>query len=190
LCFEMAEGMEAASMPDENLSMPSVLYMDLYPYGLFLWRSDMDIFMRNMERYRQLAKKPFYEVQNELKSLPKIRGEGGIMAKILTPHFSGQWPVFSNADAAHRLSILAVAMEKHRLIHGTYPDSLAALDIEEGYDIQIDPFTGKLMKISVNNAGHKILYSLGPDMKDDGGHELMQKDNLTYDGDIAIILSK
>jgi hypothetical protein len=31
LCFEMAMGMKAASMPDENLSMPSVLYMDLYP---------------------------------------------------------------------------------------------------------------------------------------------------------------
>jgi hypothetical protein len=150
----------------------------------------MDIYMRNMERYRQLAKKPFYEVQNELKSLPKIRGEGGIMAKILTPHASGRWPIFNNAEAAHRLSILAVAMEKHRLIHGTYPDNLAALDIEEGYDTRIDPFTGKPMKISVNDAGRKMLYSLGPDMKDDGGRELIQKSDAAYDGDIAIILPK
>jgi hypothetical protein len=186
LCMEMAMTMGAVTLATKHM------YFDLYPYEVFLWRSDMNVYLRNMERYRQLAQKPFYEVRDELKSLPttKTRGKGGFLARIMTPHFSRHWIVFTAAEAAHRLSILAVAMEKHRLIHGTYPDALAAVDIEDGYDTRTDPFTGKPLKISINNAGRHVLYSLGSDLDDDGGRAAISKGDAPDDGDIAIILSK
>lgn len=65
-----------------------------------------------------------------------------------------------------RLDLAACEIERHRLEHGRYPDSLEALPHEAG----IDPLHGTPFCYEKSDVGFR-LYSTGPDGVDDGGEE-------------------
>lgn len=74
--------------------------------------------------------------------------------------------------SAHRARIeaarLGIALKLYRTLHGAYPDSLHALTPEILDKIPADPFTGRDFIYRKQENGF-LLYSIGPDMKDDGG---------------------
>ncbi len=65
-----------------------------------------------------------------------------------------------------RQSILACALELHRLRHGEYPDDLTGFPA----DVVLDPFHGTPFRYQRTDEGY-LLYSIGPDGKDDGGQK-------------------
>jgi hypothetical protein len=76
---------------------------------------------------------------------------------------------FALESAAHgtvevQLALAACALERHYLEHGSYPESLAAIDPE----VAIDPFRGGPFQYAVAKGGFR-LYSIGPDGIDGGG---------------------
>jgi hypothetical protein len=73
--------------------------------------------------------------------------------------------------AAARCARLAVALEQHRRSHGSYPGRLDALTQDLGSDTRVDPFIGKPFVYRPSNTGY-VLYSAGPDGRDDGGQVL------------------
>lgn len=76
---------------------------------------------------------------------------------------------FALESAAHgtvevQLALAACALEGHYLEHGSYPESLAAIDPE----VAIDPFRGVPFQYAVAKGSFR-LYSIGPDGIDGGG---------------------
>jgi hypothetical protein len=66
------------------------------------------------------------------------------------------------------LARVAIALERHRLAHGEYPESLAALAPQFMKNIPQDIIGGQPLKYHRNNDSF-ILYSIGWNEKDDGG---------------------
>jgi len=78
--------------------------------------------------------------------------------------------------ASVRCARLAIALERHRRVHGTWPHALTDLDWQGPRDVFIDPFTGRPLQYVRSSDGF-ALYSVGPDGKDDGGKIFPQRLN-------------
>jgi hypothetical protein len=83
-----------------------------------------------------------------------------------------------------RLADLGVAMTSHKLNHGSYPATLDALKAGPFLRLTFDPFDGQPLRMVAADGG-LVLYSVGPDGKDDGGKE---DDASTKLGDITFCL--
>jgi hypothetical protein len=70
----------------------------------------------------------------------------------------------------HDITRIAVALEKHRLLHGAYPASLApVLAADPALAALHDPFDGQPYRYRRDADGGFTLWGIGPDLKDDGG---------------------
>lgn len=71
-----------------------------------------------------------------------------------------------------RLDTVAVALEEFRAAQGNgYPDALSALVPTYLQFVPADPFDGQPMRYRKEGTGY-LLYSIGPDLKDDGGRRM------------------
>ena len=71
-------------------------------------------------------------------------------------------------DAIRQVARLGVAAEQYRFRHGKLPAKLDELAPEFIPAVPLDPFDGKPMKMKRTEHG-LIVYSIGPDMVDNGG---------------------
>jgi len=67
------------------------------------------------------------------------------------------------------LAIVAVALAAHKAEKGKYPDKLEALSPEYLKAVPNDFCSGKPFIYKTDDKGGYILYSVGENMKDDGG---------------------
>ena len=82
-----------------------------------------------------------------------------------------------------RLATAAVALEQFRVEHGSrYPASLSELVPNYLAAPPADPFDGQPLRYRKHGPGY-LLYSIGPDLKDDGGERKKGKD-----GDIVFTI--
>lgn len=74
----------------------------------------------------------------------------------------------ARVEATHAAAQTAVAMTRYRLDHGAFPARLA--DLVPAYldEVPADPFDGSPLRMTVKD-GEWLVYSIGPDGKDDGG---------------------
>jgi hypothetical protein len=85
-----------------------------------------------------------------------------------------------NEKAANRTCAAALACERYRLKHGTWPkgwDQLAPAFLPQ---VLIDPYTGTPLKLKPLDDG-LIVYSVGFDGKDDGGDVLPSEGHFAFD---------
>jgi hypothetical protein len=61
------------------------------------------------------------------------------------------------------------ALERYRLAHGEYPETLDALMPQFVKEVPKDIFGGKPLRYRLNSDGNFVLYSIGWNEKDDGG---------------------
>lgn len=74
-----------------------------------------------------------------------------------------------------RLALTALALEQYRAGHnGQYPGALSDLTPDYLPAAPLDPFDGQPLRYRKQAAGY-LLYSIGPDQKDDGGAPLTAK---------------
>ena len=74
-----------------------------------------------------------------------------------------------------RLAVTAVALEQFRAAHDNrYPASLSELTPKYLDAPLMDPFDGQPLRYRKQDAGY-VLYSIGPDLKDDGGKPMNGK---------------
>jgi len=66
-------------------------------------------------------------------------------------------------------AIIACTLERHRLAHGEYPETLEALVPQFAGKLPHDIISGQPLKYRRESQEHFILYSIGFDEKDDGG---------------------
>jgi type II secretory pathway pseudopilin PulG len=95
------------------------------------------------------------------------------LARAATPIFSRATQRCTYGQATIHLARIAVALERHRLRHGSYPEVLAALDRETrptGDKLPHDPATGRPPRYSLTQDGTFKLYYDGWNGTDDGGN--------------------
>lgn len=73
------------------------------------------------------------------------------------------------AETDRALCIAAIALQRHFIRHGNYPNQLDALVPEFLPCVPVDYMDGQPIKYRLNADGNFTLYSVGEDGKDDGG---------------------
>ena len=152
---------------------------------LALLGNDVDDYRETMASFRGLLAKPFYEIQPELRNLDhRILHARGFLTTILMP---GLTPCLSkSAQLAAELECarLAVLATDYRIAKGELPPTLQSLMPDYLTELPLDPFDGKPLRMK-RTADELVIYSIGPDLKDDGG---MEFDKRTQKGDLTFTL--
>lgn len=76
----------------------------------------------------------------------------------------------ARAEARVLVSRTALALERYRLTHGEYPRALTDLAPDLLPEVPLDPFDGKPLRY-IKSPERVAVYSVGPDLQDDGGSE-------------------
>jgi hypothetical protein len=156
-----SEGDSSSSGPNMGQFMMGLRMKMIGPRGVIL----------NYTRYMDALRKRAEARYGERKALPLIPDD---------PINQMLVPVFSNADfnvarneVQNHLLLVTFALRAYRLEHGVYPQKLMELQ-QAGYLQRMpdDPF-GPTGKLQYRPVGAKyVLYSVGPDGRDDGGQPI------------------
>jgi len=85
----------------------------------------------------------------------------------------------AEAEARRRILITALALERYRGKHGSYPNALAGLAPEFLKMVPADFMDGQPLRYRLANDGHFLLYSIGLDCVDNGGKVLEREDRMS-----------
>ena len=158
------DALEGVSAPQE------ALYMG--PLGRPLRRTDQLIYLDIMEKavlaaalpYR-LAKPRVEALEDETDSLPAARAP---FTKMMAFTHLGFWEKRDRAIANIALCRIVLALKCYRYEHDAYPAALQELQNTLDWPLPEDPFSGADFIYLAQEDGF-IIYSLGPDLGDDGG---------------------
>ena len=155
-------------------------------YRVFLMDDEMGGYNTAVQEWQRLAAMPYHRARDQWKNLPKrlMEHRTGFLTVRMLPIVSAYPDRAAEGDARYRLAQLAVAMTICRIKTGALPESLDKLVPEFIETIPTDPFDGKPLRMVRNSNGGAILYSIGPDLKDDGGEAL----GVMRTGDVAFRL--
>lgn len=156
-------------------------------YRVFLWQGDVRSYLFVTQYYERTSLLPYSRARTDWESMEErlqSRRLGGAIARIFLAAYSRIPRMVATADAYHDLVLLAVAMQRYRLESGAFPEKLDRLSPDYLLTVPIDPFSGEPMRMAFRDDGLAI-YSVGWDMKDDGGADMDYK---TEKGDIRFLL--
>jgi hypothetical protein len=139
---------------------------------IFLIPHDAAAYRDTIRQIRQIGGLPYPRMKTSMAGVePLFRRTGlvaGPMVSIMAPSYEMLFSEVARDDAGRELDRIALAMTRYRLEHGTFVESLDRLI--PGYldKVPVDPFDGKPLRF-LHKADQWIVYSVGPDGKDDGG---------------------
>ena len=96
---------------------------------------------------------------------------------MLLPSLNAASTRFAQGQAGVDLARVACALERHRLAHGQYPETLDALVPQFIAKLPHDVINGQPLKYRRTTDDSFVLYSVGWNVKDDGGTVVLNKDN-------------
>jgi len=138
----------------------------------YLWRLVMDAselhYLETMNAYIKAARKPYREIKSiGLDAEPKLP-RYALMSAILLPGYGHCAAQRDNgvAEIAGSRIFLALHVYHHRF--DSYPETLDELRAKLQWEIPKDIFSGKDFVYERQDKGF-LLYSIGADLKDDGG---------------------
>jgi hypothetical protein len=158
---------------------PQALVLDLYrTLGRPLLNLDQMSSLRAMEQNIAALDLPPGEAQQQMEAvvteihqLPVYRS---VLTKMIMPVFTRGALSRDRAAADIGAAQIALALTAYHAERRRYPDTLADL-AAEGWDLPNDPFTSQPYIYRPEGDGF-IVYSLGPDVADDGGLPPLWKD--------------
>jgi hypothetical protein len=142
--------------------------------------------LRYCTRLLEAAELPWPQRRTAVEALAVERDDSAELAwEILwrVPQLAG---FFQTAQAHGRCAVVAVAVERHRLRRGSWPDSLAALVPDLLPAVPIDPFNGQPLYYR-RTANGVVIYSVGTNGADDGG-KLFEVHALSSGADLGVRL--
>ncbi len=87
----------------------------------------------------------------------------------IAPGYENAHKKLASAETTRRLTVTAIALHRHRLKHGKFPESLASLVPEFLIEVPLDFMDGQPLRYKLQPDGQFLLWSVGEDFKDDGG---------------------
>lgn len=93
-----------------------------------------------------------------------------LLTRLTQPDLRKVFKRIGQTKTNHDLARLAVALERHLLAYGTFPDSLApALAADPALAALLDPFDGRPYRYRRDPDGGFTLWGIGQNLRDDGG---------------------
>ncbi len=108
-------------------------------------------------------------------AVAQMSGPFSVFPKLLLPAGSAARK-FAHSQTQLDQALIACALERFRLAHGSYSDTLAPLAPAFLEKIPHDLLSGEPLKYRRTDDGLYVLYSIGWNAKDDGGMETKTKD--------------
>jgi hypothetical protein len=104
------------------------------------------------------------------------------LSTLFIPNGSRAWKVTASQQTKANEALLACALERYRLAHGNYPETLDTLAPQFIEKIPHDLIGGQPLHYRRGENGTFLLYSIGWNERDDGGQEIFDKNgNPTLD---------
>ena len=137
-------------------------------FGPLVMPWDHALYLKTM---RGMLAEPFSnETITEDQSLETLPAYG-FLTRLIVPSLSGPRGRSLEVDAASIVGLLGLKAIDYKKEHGAFPRDLQALGAQD----LVDPFTGKPLVYRPEPNGF-LLYSVGPDLTDDGGREYDHKE--------------
>ena len=108
-------------------------------------------------------------------SIPTAASAGDPITDMLMPSFGNMRINEVSADTQNALLSVTLALRAYKLDHGAYPPTLAALAPQYLQAIPPDPFALSGPVLYKRTGTNYLLYSVGPDGKDDGGRAIFDR---------------
>jgi ABC-type transport system involved in multi-copper enzyme maturation permease subunit len=149
-------------------------------YGGYLGRpilkGDYAFSIRAYSNLVELSRKPFFQVKNAVdewdRNLFPRGAQFSVYKHIISSMFLPALSISCKQQAQYIANLesfkLALALKIYKQKHGYYPDKIASLSSEVIPELPLDPFTGKDYIYHKEGKGF-LLYSVGPNEKDDNG---------------------
>ena len=161
-----------------KLSITAMAYLG--PKGWF-YQNDL-LLARMQQQYQSVVDDEQQTVAPERaaladKSVESLTGTTpfNFLTRLLSPFLMNFARKAAYAQASVDLARGAVALERYRLAHGEYPDSLDALVPQFMEEIPHDVIGGGPLHYRLTNDGQFVLYSVGWNQQDDGGVVVLPK---------------
>ncbi len=122
-----------------------------------------DAYFEKMREERKLTLRDFLRANEKFAELMV-----DVLFIILFPETGRSSIYFANAQARERFIIATLAVRLFKMEKGGYPEKLDELVPEYLDEVPLDPFALKPLRYK-KREGKWIIYSIGPDGKDDGG---------------------
>lgn len=131
--------------------------------GRIYWHAQRD---RNLHELEDYSKALIAEEQKPYAARKPVPAPTSAFASILAPEAARSHPMFDVMDVRNRLFLIVLKIRSYRLKQGHLPATLDALGIESS--LLMDPFSEHLLVYKPQGADY-LLYSVGMDLKDNGG---------------------
>ena len=168
--------------PDETYAKFRSFFVRLVPSGWFYLN---DLALARMCQYDLL---PLADVQQQIVSPEVVRRANDaevnfsknasritFIARMVYPTLSQAVKKFAYAQSSVDLARTAIVLERYRLAHGEYPESLDALAPQFMAKIPRDIINGQPLHYRRTAGGQFVLYSVGWNETDDGGVVVLYK---------------
>lgn len=119
-----------------------------------------------------LATNCFAPVKSQVAAATTALGEPDfnyLVSKATVPAMDRFFLRIARHETTRRLAAAAIALERHKLRHGRYPEALAALVPEFMATLPHDFMDGNPLRYRLLPEGTFLLWSIGDDLVDDGG---------------------
>ncbi len=146
-------------------------------FRVFAMSNQLAEHRRIMEEYGRLASMPYHRAYSgweSHRSMPKHSlggigmGIASVLTRLLGTSIAATAESAARGDAYCGTAVAGVAMYHYRATHGRFPEKLDDLVPEFLFEVPQDPFDGAPLKLKQAEGG-PVVYSIGPDMTDDGG---------------------
>ncbi len=183
--FDQGDLTELGASPDG----PAAILLRLYATPLFapVRKHDELTYLRFTEALLTTLQHPYREAASMLPQREDYMHAHGYLEPLT-------WillPVFSRTVAKRDAAIarldqfrVALALNLYRQAHGGYPETLAPLPEVVDWPIPDDIFSGGPFRYRREGVGY-VLWSLGPDLEDDGGQDYREEGRSWDDSDIV-----
>ena len=98
-----------------------------------------------------------------------------IFERVMLPALGAAVKKFAYGQASVDLARTAIALERYRLVHGAFPETLDALAAQFIAQVPHDVIGGQPLKYLRAADGQFVLYSVGWNEQDDGGVVVFKK---------------
>jgi hypothetical protein len=155
-----------AAMTGKRLSAMERVFQDHLPGGMV---ADRATFLRQMNELVEAAKLPIGQQMAEFDRIRAVRPPSGLPQELQHPWAANMIVNYFRLQANLGSTVAALAAERYRLKHGSWPRSLDVLVQERLLKtVPCDPFDGRTLRC-VQRPGGMVIYSVGPDRTDHGG---------------------
>lgn len=173
--FKFLEDMEKLP-PEQRAAVFQKLNMPEVNAAEIQW----DVVRKNLTElfdfYDTIAGKPVLESlrgRNSIEAfIRKREKDWDLMSRSFRPDLHRVFLAFGKSQVTFDAPRLRIALERFKLAKGAYPKSLAEVVPEYLDKLPLDPFSGKPYGYRLEEDGGFTLWSVGNDLKDDGGKSI------------------